>query len=104
VIPGCLKEGRDDGTVNYALCVEPARAGVLLMSHSDRTEGIYEALVDELIGDVGPPLRWENYIPTISPRLLRASNIWAFRRPPERAPLKIILWTLPANADGRVTL
>ena len=58
-----FKEGHDDGTRNYGLCVEPRRACIVLMSNSDRTEGIYKALVDELMGDVGMPWRWENYIP-----------------------------------------
>jgi len=58
-----FKEGRDDGTVNYALCVEPRKACILLLSNSDRAEGIYKALVDELMGNVRLPWRWEGYIP-----------------------------------------
>ncbi len=58
-----FKEGHDDGTGNYALCIQPRRACVLLMSNSDRAEGIFKALVEELMGDVGLPWRWENYIP-----------------------------------------
>ena len=64
-----FKEGHDDGTGNYALCIQPLRACVLLMSNSDRAEGIYKALVDELMGDVGLPWRWENYIPYDRPEL-----------------------------------
>jgi CubicO group peptidase (beta-lactamase class C family) len=58
-----FKEGRDDGTVNYALCVQPRKACILLLSNSDRAEGIYKALVDELMGNVRLPWRWEGYIP-----------------------------------------
>jgi CubicO group peptidase (beta-lactamase class C family) len=58
-----FKEGHDDGTGNYALCVEPKRACVLLISNSDRAEGIYKALVEALMGDVRMPWKWENYIP-----------------------------------------
>jgi len=58
-----FKEGRDDGTVNYALCVQPRKACILLLSNSDRAEGIYKALVEELMGNVRFPWRWEGYIP-----------------------------------------
>ena len=58
-----FKEGRDDGTVNYALCVQPRRACVLLLSNSDKAEGIYKGLVEYLMGDVRLPWRWEGYLP-----------------------------------------
>lgn len=58
-----FKEGHDDGTANYALCVEPKRACILLMSNSVRAEGIFKALVETLFGDVGLPWKWESYIP-----------------------------------------
>ncbi len=61
--PSFFKEGHDDGTGNYALCIERHRACVLLMSNSDRAEGIFKALVDGLMGDTRLPWRWENYIP-----------------------------------------
>jgi CubicO group peptidase (beta-lactamase class C family) len=58
-----FKEGHDDGTGNYALCIQPRKACILLLSNSDKAEGIYKALVDQLMGNVGLPWRWENYIP-----------------------------------------
>lgn len=58
-----FKEGHDDGTANYALCVEAHRACILLMSNSVRAEGIYKELVDELMGDTGLPWAWEGYVP-----------------------------------------
>jgi CubicO group peptidase (beta-lactamase class C family) len=58
-----FKEGHDDGTANYALCVEPRRACVLLMSNSLRAEGIFKPLVDALMGDTQLPWRWEGYVP-----------------------------------------
>lgn len=58
-----FKEGHDDGTANYALCVEPRKACVLLMSNSLRAEGIFKPLVDTLMGDTHLPWKWENYIP-----------------------------------------
>ena len=62
-----FKEGRDDGTVNYSMCVQPRRACVLLMSNSDQAQGIYKALVEDLMGNVGLPWRWEGFIPSGQP-------------------------------------
>jgi CubicO group peptidase (beta-lactamase class C family) len=58
-----FKEGHDEGTANYALCVESRQACILLMSNSVRAEGIFKALVDEFMGDTHLPWKWENYIP-----------------------------------------
>jgi CubicO group peptidase (beta-lactamase class C family) len=58
-----FKEGHDDGTANYALCVEPRRACILVMSNDVRTEGILKPLVDDLMGPTNLPWKWENYIP-----------------------------------------
>jgi CubicO group peptidase (beta-lactamase class C family) len=62
-----FKEGYDDGTRNYALCIQPRRACVLLLSNSARADGIFKALVEELMGDVSLPWRWENFIPYDQP-------------------------------------
>ncbi len=58
-----FKEGHDDGAANYALCIEPKKACILLLSNSDRAEGIYKALVEALMGDVRLPWKWEGYAP-----------------------------------------
>jgi hypothetical protein len=58
-----FKEGRDDGTVNYALCVKPRRACILLLSNSDHAEGIYKYLVDDLLGPTGLPWKWDGFVP-----------------------------------------
>ena len=58
-----FKEGHDDGTANYALCIEPRRACVLLLSNSVRAEGIFKAVVDTVMGDVHLPWKWEGYTP-----------------------------------------
>lgn len=72
--PAFFKEGHDDGTANYALCVEPRRACVLLMSNSVRAEGIFKALVDELMGDTRLPWAWEGYTPYDLPGASSASD------------------------------
>lgn len=58
-----FKEGHDEGTANYALCIEDEGNCILLMSNSVRAEGIFKELVDRLFGETGLPWHWENYIP-----------------------------------------
>lgn len=58
-----FKEGHDDGTANYALCIESRQTCILLMSNSVRAEGIFNELVETLLGDVALPWRWEGYEP-----------------------------------------
>lgn len=72
-----FKEGHDDGTGNYALCVEPKRACILLLSNSDRAEGLYKALVEKLMGDVHQPWRWESYIPFDQPPAMKPDRALA---------------------------
>jgi CubicO group peptidase (beta-lactamase class C family) len=59
-----FKEGHDEGTANYAVCIEPARDCILLMSNSTRAEGIFATLVDELLGPVNLPAEWEGFKPS----------------------------------------
>lgn len=58
-----FKEGHDEGTANYALCIEEEGNCILLMSNSVRAEGIFKELVERLFGETGLPWHWENYIP-----------------------------------------
>ena len=58
-----FKEGHDDDTANFGLCVEPRRACLLLMSNSVRAEGIFKSLEDELMGDIDLPWSWLSYRP-----------------------------------------
>lgn len=58
-----FKEGHDDQTANYALCVDRRRDCILLLSNDVRAEGIFVPLVGRLLGPVGLPWQWENYRP-----------------------------------------
>ncbi|MEZ5891998.1 MAG: serine hydrolase domain-containing protein [Parvularculaceae bacterium] len=58
-----FKEGHDDGTANYALCIEREKACILLMSNSVRAEGIFKEVIETAFGDVNMPWAWEGYIP-----------------------------------------
>jgi CubicO group peptidase (beta-lactamase class C family) len=58
-----FKEGHDDGTSNYAVCVDRAQACILLLSNDNRAERIFAGLVDELLGPIHLPAEWEGYRP-----------------------------------------
>jgi CubicO group peptidase (beta-lactamase class C family) len=58
-----FKEGHDEGTANYALCIEPLRDCILLMSNSTRAENIFVPLVNALLGEVNLPAEWEGFKP-----------------------------------------
>ena len=58
-----FKEGHDDGTANYALCIAEKRDCILLMSNSTRAEAIFVSLVHKLLGDVPIPAAWEGFGP-----------------------------------------
>lgn len=58
-----FKEGHDDGTANYALCVQDKLACILLLPNSDDAESIFKPLVEALMGDLRLPWRWEGYTP-----------------------------------------
>ena len=55
-----FKEGHDEGTANYALCVTDDC--ILLLSNSVRAEAIFVVLVQQLFGDVPIPAEWEGYV------------------------------------------
>ena len=58
-----FKEGHDDGTANYALCLSERRDCILLMSNSTRAEAIFVTLVHRLMGELPIPAEWEGYVP-----------------------------------------
>ncbi|MEG3145051.1 serine hydrolase domain-containing protein [Sphingomonas sp. RT2P30] len=58
-----FKEGHDDGTSNYALCIERRRDCILLLANDNKAESIFVPLVDRLLGPVGLPWPWEGYRP-----------------------------------------
>ena len=58
-----FKEGHDEGTANYALCVDGKRACILMLSNSVRAELIFSSLVNRLFGEVPLPSAWEGFAP-----------------------------------------
>jgi hypothetical protein len=61
--PAFFKEGHDEGTNNYALCLREQRQCILLMSNSANGESIFLYLADALLGETGLPWEWERYVP-----------------------------------------
>lgn len=59
-----FKEGHDEGTANYSLCIEQTKECILLLANSTRAEGIFATLVDELLGEVKLPAEWEGFKPS----------------------------------------
>jgi hypothetical protein len=58
-----FKEGHDDGTENYAMCVDKRQSCILLMANDNRAAAIFVPLTNQLLGPVGLPAEWEGYRP-----------------------------------------
>lgn len=58
-----FKEGHDDGTNNYALCIDQAKNCILILSNSANGESIFLYLVNALLGETGLPWEWEGFVP-----------------------------------------
>lgn len=56
-----FKEGHDEGTANYVLCVEPRRSCIVMLANDVRAERIFVPLVRRLFGEVNLPASWEGY-------------------------------------------
>ena len=58
-----FKEGHDDGTDNYAMCIDTRLTCILLMANDNRATTIFVPLINQLLGPVGLPAEWEGYRP-----------------------------------------
>lgn len=58
-----FKEGHDDGWENYMLAFPDAGTGIVILTNSSNGEGIFKALLAEVIGDVWTPWQWCGYVP-----------------------------------------
>ena len=56
-----FKEGHDEGTANYVLCVEPRRSCIVMLANDVRAERIFATLVRRLFGEVNLPADWEGF-------------------------------------------
>jgi CubicO group peptidase (beta-lactamase class C family) len=57
-----FKEGHDDGWRHYAVGFD-AGSGLLIMTNSSNGEGIYQALLETVLGNRFTPLDWEGFMP-----------------------------------------
>ncbi|WP_429911089.1 serine hydrolase domain-containing protein [Glycocaulis sp.] len=58
-----FKEGNEDGTNNYALCLIEAARCLLILSNSARADSTFLYLANALLGETGLPWAWKGYIP-----------------------------------------
>jgi CubicO group peptidase (beta-lactamase class C family) len=56
-----FKEGHDEGTANYVLCVQPKQACIVMLANDVRAERIFVPLVRRLFGEVNLPADWEGF-------------------------------------------
>ncbi len=69
-----FKEGHDDSWRNYTVCFDKQGTGILIMTNSGNGEGIYKALLENLLKNTFTPIVWEGFTP--------------YDQLPPRAPLK----------------
>jgi len=58
-----FKEGHTDGFRNYVVCFDKQRTGMVILTNSSNGEGIFEYLLETLLGDTYTPIEWEEYTP-----------------------------------------
>jgi CubicO group peptidase (beta-lactamase class C family) len=58
-----FKEGHDDSWRNYAVCFVKPGIGILIMTNSANGEGIYQPLLETLLGNSSTPIEWERFTP-----------------------------------------
>jgi CubicO group peptidase (beta-lactamase class C family) len=56
-----FKEGHDEGTANYVLCVDREKACIVMLANDVRAERIFVPLVRRLFGEVNLPADWEGF-------------------------------------------
>lgn len=69
-----FKEGHDASWQNYTVCFDKQGTGILIMTNSGNGEGIYKALLENLLKNTFTPIVWEGFTP--------------YEQLPPRAPLK----------------
>lgn len=59
--PAFFKEGHDDGWRHLALCFSEGGDGILIMTNSSNGEGIFQPVIEALLGETRFPYGWEPY-------------------------------------------
>jgi CubicO group peptidase (beta-lactamase class C family) len=63
-----FKEGHDDGWMNYTVCFDDAKIGLMVMTNSSNGEGIYKELLETLLKNTYTPVEWERFTPYNAPQ------------------------------------
>lgn len=58
-----FKEGHDDGFRNYTVVFDKPKEGIVILTNSSNGEGIFEELLETLLGDTFTPIEWEGFTP-----------------------------------------
>jgi hypothetical protein len=58
-----FKEGHSDGEMNYMVCFDTKKTGIVLMTNSANGEGIYQELLEGVQGNTFTPIEWEGFTP-----------------------------------------
>jgi CubicO group peptidase (beta-lactamase class C family) len=58
-----FKEGHDDGWRNYNVNFPDKKTAIIIMTNSSNGEAIFKELLEQIIGDIYTPWKWERYTP-----------------------------------------
>jgi CubicO group peptidase (beta-lactamase class C family) len=58
-----FKEGHDAGWMNYTVCFDQEKTGIVIMTNSANGEGIYKELLETFLKNTFTPIEWEGFTP-----------------------------------------
>jgi CubicO group peptidase (beta-lactamase class C family) len=58
-----FKEGHSDGWMNYTVCFDKLKSGIVIMTNSGNGEGVYKDLLETLLKNTFTPIEWEGFTP-----------------------------------------
>jgi CubicO group peptidase (beta-lactamase class C family) len=58
-----FKEGHDEGFQHYTVMFDDRGIGLVIMTNSSNGEGIFQELLERVIGNTYTPIEWEGYVP-----------------------------------------
>lgn len=58
-----FKEGHSDGEMNYTVCFDAKKVGIIIMTNSANGEGIYKEILEGVLRNNFTPIKWEGFTP-----------------------------------------
>jgi CubicO group peptidase (beta-lactamase class C family) len=58
-----FKEGHSDGEMNYTVCFDTQKTGIVVMTNSANGEGMYKELLEGVLRNTFTPIEWEGFTP-----------------------------------------